>query len=424
MNNIISTMDLPKIAVGLNIEGCRPTKHLPRDCKWYNIVQAIDEPLKGDTFDMVMRRVRDNNYSLIEEAVGINIDTFIEQLCVFVRNVASHHKKVLIHIHQYTGTTKLAEILTKRTAIETILDKTNYYESPVIYSEKYPNIDALISISQCAGIRESLTCGAGLGIRAGQWIIPDSFMKFDVHNNIIYTTPELYSNDAHKFFPFEHVRGNILVVDDLWNPDISKPDNILLLDKLDSMVLEFVIDATKIFDDSHNWQHAVNVAKNALLIRDSKATLYLALLHDVCDHKYSNAIARSVLSDFIKTTLPDYQEIDDLIDKVSFSYNKLHLDEPSNADLDAVRDADRLEALGTFGIRRCETLVQIRGGKLPDDVIIHSYDKLLRLLPEKFIVTPLGRELARPLHNIIVDYVRENLPKTTLTYEVAEYQYI
>ena len=136
-----------------------------------------------------------------------------------------------------------------------------------------------------------------------------------------------------------------------------------MLDKIDTIVLEFVVDATKIFDDSHNWIHAVNVAKNATLIRDTKSTLFLALLHDVCDHKYHNAIPRSDLSDFIKDVLPDYQEIDILIGKVSFSYNKLHLDEDSNPDLDAVRDADRLEALGTTGIRRCEAIVQMRGGK-------------------------------------------------------------
>jgi len=403
--------DLPKIAVGLNIEGFRPTLNLPSNCKWYNIIQAIDEPLEGTTFDDVMAKVKSHSYSFIEQAVGIDMETYLEQVISFIQAISKHHSKVLVHVHQYTGTTKLAEVIQERTHIKTILDTTNFFETPTIYTELYPQIDALISISQCAG----------LGTKAGEWIIPTNFLQFDVKHNIIYTTPKIVPNEAAKYVNFPCTEGPILMVNDLWNPDVSKPLGILLFDELDTKVYEFCKESTQIFDDTHNHLHALEVARDATLIRNTKRTLHLALLHDVCDHKYPNSIPRSILSDFITVNLTNYQSIDPLISKVSFTYSKQHPSEVADPDLEAVRDADRLNALGLEGIRRCIGVTTMRGGKVPDDVIIHCYDKLLRLLPENYIVTQIGRRLAVPLHNVIVKYVRDHIGETDLTFTLPDY---
>jgi uncharacterized protein len=405
----LNLLDIPSIAVGLNIEGYRPTLCLPQNCQWYNIVQVIDEPLSGLTFNTVMNTVKQNNYQFIEQAVGINIDIFLEQLITFINNIAKQHKHILIHVHQYTGSTKLADVIQQKTSIKTILDKTHFYEHPVIYTDLYPTIDALISISQCAGF----------GINAGQWIIPSAFMEFDVLNNIIYTKKTIVNNNAADYFPYDYITGNILMVNDLWNPDLKNDDGILLFDELDTRVLEFVKKETQIFDESHNWKHALCVARNATRILNNKHVLYLALLHDVCDHKYPNSIPRKELSHFIQVNIPKYKEIDELIELISFSKQKK--DDISNPILDAVRDGDRLEAIGEIGIKRCKHFTLSRGGKVPEDVIIHCYEKLLRILPERYIVTHIGRDLAIPKHNTIVKYVLENLPKTTLNYVLPEY---
>ena len=76
--------------------------------------------------------------------------------------------------------------------------------------------------------------------------------------------------------------------------------------------------------------------------------------------------------------------------------------------LDVVRDADRLEAIGQIGIDRCIAFSLSIGRKIPDDVIVHCHEKLLRIYGELFIVTDLGRKMAEPLHQVIVDYVKKH----------------
>lgn len=76
--------------------------------------------------------------------------------------------------------------------------------------------------------------------------------------------------------------------------------------------------------------------------------------------------------------------------------------------LDALRDADRLEAIGQIGIDRCIAYSISIGRRIPEEVVDHCHEKLLRLYNEKFIVTEEGRKLAEPLHQIILDFVKDN----------------
>jgi Predicted HD superfamily hydrolase len=409
MSGYIGLKKLNTIVSGLNIEGYRPFFNLPTNCKWYNIIQVIDEPLEGHDFNSVMEIVRKNKLDYIESAVGIDINNYINQVSSMILKISENHKNVLVHIHQYTGTTILDKIIYERTKIKTILDDTNYFESPINYKEKYPNIDALISISQCAGF----------GLKAGQWIIPTYFHDFDVKNNIIYTKKIFVDNNIKKYVSFPYKEGAILVVNDLWNPDLEILDGVLLLDENDKLVLDFVKENTKIFDNSHDWHHALKVAYNSTKILNNKYVLYLALLHDVCDHKYTNSIPRTKLKQWIYDNLNDYKIIDEMIDLVSFSKQKSH--KKVDPILEAVRDGDRIEAIGKIGIERCEEFVKSKDGKIPEDVIIHCYDKLLKIVPEKYIVSPIGLKIAKDQHNYVVQYVIDNLPKTNLKYDLPKF---
>lgn len=207
---MLQVFQLQLIAVGLNIEGCLPARLVPEGCKWYNILQVIDEPLKGDTFDAVMKRVKDNNLKFIEEAVGIDIENLLNIYTLILNRIKERHKKVLVHVHQYQGTTELHKELNKRTGLEVILDETNFHEHPVNYREKYPDIDALVSLSQCAGF----------GHLPGTFIVPSSFLNFDVKNNVIDVQPKSVDNHIKEVLSedLDFVEGKILVVNDLWNP--------------------------------------------------------------------------------------------------------------------------------------------------------------------------------------------------------------
>lgn len=101
-----------------------------------------------------MKIVKDNKYQYIEQAVGIDMNIFVDQLTTLINKIKVNHSNLLVNVHQYTGTT--------------ILDTTNFFETPINYKQNYPNIDGLISISQCAGF----------GLKSGTWIIPTGFMTF------------------------------------------------------------------------------------------------------------------------------------------------------------------------------------------------------------------------------------------------------
>lgn len=186
-------------------------------------------------------------------------------------------------------------------------------------------------------------------------------------------------------------------------------------------ILNFVKDSTLHFDESHNHIHAMKVNENSHKIMkslnmdyDETFLTYAAMLHDVRDHKYPESISETDLENFIETNL----EIDKknmimkIINNVSYSKEakgqREILEHPYNIYLDVISDADRLEALGKIGIERCEQFVLSHGGKVPCDVVAHCHEKLLRLLPDGFIKTDLGKELAKPLHNEILEYVLQN----------------
>lgn len=204
---------------------------------------------------------------------------------------------------------------------------------------------------------------------------------------------------------------------------------------IDEILLNFVVESTIHFDESHNHVHALKVTHNAHIIMasikkdyDKKLLTYIAMLHDVCDHKYPNSISKEKLSNFIKLNLSVIKEpiVMKIIDNISFSKEDKGLrddiTEPYNYYLLAVSDADRLEALGQVGIDRCIEFTRSKGrrvpllgalasdlnSRVPEDVIVHCHEKLLRLVPEFFIKTEIARKMAGPLHDEIYKYVVDN----------------
>lgn len=184
-------------------------------------------------------------------------------------------------------------------------------------------------------------------------------------------------------------------------------------------VYDFVKISTAIFDESHDVTHAVAVCKSSLKIAESfdrdmevDIIMYASMLHDVCDHKYKDSIKEEELVGFIVDKLGDEKcaRVMSIINNVSFSKQtkglRQQLDSPDDIYLDIVSDADKLEAIGKIGIDRCIAYTNATGGTVPGNVVKHCHKKLL-LLKDKYIVTPMGKTLAEPLHQVIQDYVDE-----------------
>ena len=142
-------------------------------------------------------------------------------------------------------------------------------------------------------------------------------------------------------------------------------------------LLHFVKESTKIFDESHDWRHAVIVTSNTHNVMQSlsdnyeeELVTYAAMLHDVCDHKYPESISREELVKFIvdSTSTVLAERIMKIIDNVSYSKQvkglRQELSEPDVTYLNALSDADRLEAIGQVGIARCTAFTLKMNGKV------------------------------------------------------------
>lgn len=173
-------------------------------------------------------------------------------------------------------------------------------------------------------------------------------------------------------------------------------------------------------DSSHNVEHVKAVYNNCMTIIkmgeyavNRRVITFAAYLHDVCDHKYqgSATCTRSELHAFIDAHLCGYEAecVKKIIDNVSYSkeispagLDSFDYDLDCKLWRDIVSDADKLEALGHVGLNRCIAYSNAIGDE--SNVLRHVKEKLLRLLPDGFIRTPIGRHLAMEGHKILVDF--------------------
>ena len=193
-------------------------------------------------------------------------------------------------------------------------------------------------------------------------------------------------------------------------------------------------------DDSHGYNHLERVAKTSLKFLEEMYginehniqfildVLYVAFLHDICDHKYNNIDLENSLRDFLSENVKDPVFILNVIDRISFSKedycikNNIPLDwneilgDYGIKIRDLVSDADKIEAIGKIGIERCieyskskyfeKNKKEITQQELIEQVKKHSEEKLLRLKDE-FIKTMPGKKMAEPLHEEMVILLRK-----------------
>lgn len=168
----------------------------------------------------------------------------------------------------------------------------------------------------------------------------------------------------------------------------------------------YVRDALVHNDASHDYAHVLRVCRTALQIArtDGRSDLahliwLVAMFHDVWNHKYAFDLG-PVQEDARKVLLEQFPNQSALVDRVirlvgtiSWSKGEQLGDDASDDDryvVSAVRDADRLDAIGAIGIARCF----IYGGAhctTMQEQRQHFNDKLLRIE----FRTVAGKRMAR-----------------------------
>ncbi len=206
-----------------------------------------------------------------------------------------------------------------------------------------------------------------------------------------------------------------------------------LIEEIITIVKEKLSDA----EAGHDWLHIDRVHKMALQIARSEIDVdvdvieYASLLHDIADAKFHNgdeSIGPSQSREILEKLGISKEKIDhtiSIIENMSFKGGHSFSDFDSK-ELDIVRDADRLDALGAIGVARAFSYGGFKGRKmydleiLPDfnmsreaykknqgPTINHFYEKLLLL--KDLMKTKEGKRVAEERHQFLVLFLDQFL---------------
>ncbi len=168
-------------------------------------------------------------------------------------------------------------------------------------------------------------------------------------------------------------------------------------------------------DESHNYGHMKRVAEIACQLNESRPDLQdkiyiIAMLHDVNDHKYYCHDVNIELDNYLKNNFDDYEMYLNTINAISYSKelkfgHRWYQNILTNDWLyvrDIVSDADKIEALGEIGLKRCITFEKmnyektykiISHNELKKIVKNHIENKIFNL--EDYIRTDKGKQIAK-----------------------------
>lgn len=175
------------------------------------------------------------------------------------------------------------------------------------------------------------------------------------------------------------------------------------------------------YDESHDFNHALRVknlatriAKEEQLNEDEIFEIILAsLVHDINDHKYINGESQKTkLENFFKDLLEPWQ-----VDKVVYLACNVSLSmeiKLKNANtkcisynldkqLNCIRDADRIESLGSMGIIRYFTYGIVNVNSNSEQIIKNIEDRTAILM--QHIKTNLGKKISREKYTIIKMFI-------------------
>lgn len=194
-------------------------------------------------------------------------------------------------------------------------------------------------------------------------------------------------------------------------------------------IIKFVKEELKNDHSGHDFKHIERVVNNAKKIMkvnggNERIILTACYLHDIIDKKLFNDIESQLNK--VNTTLKNNnyseEEIKEIIDIItSISFNGGDFKELTTINSMVVRDADRLDAIGSIGIIRAIQYGTIHNREFYEDdnikevddkyyfnkstnsTLSHFYDKLLKL--ESLMLTSEGKRLAETRTKIMSDFL-------------------
>ena len=196
-------------------------------------------------------------------------------------------------------------------------------------------------------------------------------------------------------------------------------------------IIAFVKDELSFDHSGHNFSHIERVVKNAeMLIKheggNSKIIITACYLHDIIDTKLFDDIEKQkekIVNVLVNSSYfpAEIEEILEIIESVSFS--KGNINDVDNLNLEIVRDADRLDALGAIGIIRTieygaskkrefyteenlnRSLDEVKFNKSTETTLSHFYDKLLKL--KDYMHTYTAKKIANERTKFIEEFLSE-----------------
>lgn len=177
------------------------------------------------------------------------------------------------------------------------------------------------------------------------------------------------------------------------------------------------------YDESHNFSHVLRVKCLATKIAISEnlndieifEVILASLVHDIGDNKYANGENQETkLKDFFVNILDTYtvNKVVYLACNISLSKeidmkntNTKCIDYNLNKQLNCIRDADRIESLGSIGISRYFTY-GIINRKSNIDTIIKNIEHRTTILMQH-IKTEMGKKISQDKYKIIKMFIED-----------------
>ena len=198
--------------------------------------------------------------------------------------------------------------------------------------------------------------------------------------------------------------------------------------------ITFVQNELSDAEGGHDWWHVYRVWKTTTVIAieegaDEFIAQLAALLHDIADSKFYNGdenVGPEKATSFLKKIKLDtnsINHIEAIIRNMSFK-NTFDNNSFSSIELDVVRDADRLDAIGAIGIARTFNYGGYTGSEIynpnikpklnmtkeeykksDSPTINHFYEKLFLL--KDMMITRTGKKLAEGRNKFMIDYLKQ-----------------